>query len=216
MRQAVVMAGGRGTRLAPLTDHCPKPLLPLGDRTILDCILEGLGDRQITISINYLGGMIRTHLGDSVTYVEEIGALGTAGSLALMARPAGAFIVMNGDIITDIDYDDLVNYHDDHCYDMTVAIQRHAIRVKYGVVNISDGRVMRIDEKPKHRFHINAGIYVLEPSVLEYVDGHYDMTDLIDACLSDNLRVGAYVMDCYWRDVGSHYDYKEAQDEKNK
>ena len=222
---AVVMAGGLGTRLKPITDALPKPLIPIGGRPLLDHILTRLhaeGVENIVLSLNHLGHQIREHIGDGsrygtkVDYLTEKKRLGTAGALSLLQpRPRKPFLVMNGDLLTGLSFAKLLQFQREHHYAMVVCVRQHKLQVPYGVAEIRDGQVIALREKPSFQHFINAGIYMLAPSCLEYLpDERYcDMPDLIRLLIANGKRVGAFPIFEYWRDVGTHADLAAAQTE---
>lgn len=225
--QAVIMAGGRGSRLRPLTDDCPKPMLPLGGRPLLEITLQRLKDagiHRVAITTHYLREQIEEHFGNgdglgvALSYVPEDRPLGTAGALASI-ESEGPLLVMNGDLVTTIDYRAMLAQHEREDVDMTVAVRRYEQRVPYGVVECRGMRVHSLAEKPVVGYLVNAGIYLLEPVVLSYVPPgeRYDMTELIGALLADGHPVGAFaIMDSeYWLDVGTPESYQRAQEEVN-
>lgn len=223
---AVVMAGGMGTRLRPLTDTVPKPLIPVAGRPILDHILSRLhaeGIDEVVLSLNHLGDQIRGHIGDGsrygtrVNYLTERKRLGTAGALSLLRpRPLKPFIVMNGDLLTGLSFSKLLKFQHDHNYTMVLCVRQHSLQVPYGVVEIRNGEVASLREKPEYRHFINAGIYVLTPACLGHIpkDRYYDMTDLISTLVTLGERVGVFPIVEYWRDVGTHADLAAAMDEQ--
>ena len=196
----VLMAGGRGIRLLPLTENTPKPLLRIGDRPILEIIIRqfaALGFRRFLISINYLGNMIRehcrdgSHFGVSIDYIEEKSSLGTAVALGLMAdRPARPFIVINGDLLTKLNFGWLVEYHEQMAAEATLAVREYDMQVPFGVVTTSNGLVTAIDEKPVHSFFINGGVYVLNPGVLDLIEPNValDMPELLERIIAAGRR----------------------------
>ena len=221
---AVVMAGGYGTRLLPLTEELPKPMLPIGNRPLMEHIIEQLqqtGIQRVNITTHYLGNKIRNHFGDgrnfgvNINYVEEDKPLGTAGALGLMEKPDKPLLVINGDILTQVDFRAMLNYHRKHNSDLTVGVRQYAFDVPYGVIECDGPFVQRLKEKPKYNFLVNAGIYLLEPSVHPYIpsDQLYDMTDLIESLLADNRTVVSFPIVEYWLDVGQPVDYKKAQED---
>lgn len=223
---AVIMAGGLGQRLRPLTENTPKPMLKVADRPILDHILGSLrqsGIRDVVISVNYLADRIREHIGDgaghdlNVNYVSETKRLGTAGALALLApRPRSAFLVMNGDLLTGVNFASLFRFQKRTGHDLVVCVRRHSTTVPYGVLEIAGGRVVALKEKPTLDFFINAGIYVVEPHCLDLIEpeSHCDMTDLIQKAMDRGFSVGAFPIIEYWRDIGSPEDYARANAER--
>lgn len=222
MPGAVIMAGGMGLRLRPLTQHLPKPMLPVAGKPILEHILDHLrhcGFHDIAISVNYLADHIRNHVGDGrkhrlrVSYVEECNRLGTAGALSLLnPRPAKPFLVMNGDLLTDLDFSGMLQYQRQQGYAMVVGVRNRKFQIPYGVMDIQAGHVISVQEKPSFEHFINAGIYVINPACLAHipVGCRFDMTDLIQALLADGERIGAYPVFEYWRDIGTPEDLQAA------
>jgi NDP-sugar pyrophosphorylase family protein len=221
---AVVMAGGYGKRLLPLTEHVPKPMLPVGDRPLLERTIEQLrrsGIREVTLVTHYLAESIEQHFGDGrsfgvrLTYVQEDNPLGTAGGLKLMKRPIRPFVVINGDILTDLSFETMHDYHRKNDVEITVGVRKYEVNVPFGVVECDDVRITQIKEKPLLTFFINAGIYLLEPSVYDYIpEGQYfNMTDLIQKLLDLGRPVASFPIMEYWLDVGQHADYKQAQED---
>ena len=221
---AVVMAGGRGTRLRPLTENLPKPMLPVGDRPLLELIIEQLceaGIRRVNLTTHYKKDVIARHFGDGqgfgveIQYVEEGEPLGTAGALGLMAPTDKPMLVINGDILTRVDFRAMLDFHREHHADMTVAVRQHEFRVPYGVVESDGVLVTGISEKPVLRHFINAGIYLLDPGACRYIptDQHYDMPDLITRLVEEHRRVVSFPVHEYWLDIGHVEDYQRAQSE---
>ncbi|HEX7948857.1 MAG TPA: nucleotidyltransferase family protein [Candidatus Limnocylindrales bacterium] len=219
---AVVMAGGRGTRLRPLTDRVPKPLLHVGGRPLLDTTLELLAEhaiRHVYLSVNYLAEQVIEHVGDGasrglrVEYLRETEPLGTAGALSLLpAPPAAPLIVMNGDILTRLDLGQLIDFHDAQRAELTMCIRQVSSRVPYGVVDLDEGRVVSITEKPEQQHFVNAGIYVLEPRVLAGLEPgrHKDMTELAQEVGARGGSVAAFPIREYWLDIGQPADFERA------
>lgn len=219
---AVVMAGGFGTRLLPLTSDMPKPMLPLGDRPLLERTIERLRDagiRRVNVTTHYLPEKITGHFGDGkafgveIDYVTEDRPLGTAGGLGLLAETNEPLLVMNGDILCTVDFRDLVAYHRKNQADITVCVRKHDVQIPYGVVECDGPRLVRLKEKPSVSVLVNAGIYLLEPSVRRFIPPgeRFDMTDLIDRLLKARRPVATYLIVGYWLDVGHHDDYRKAQ-----
>lgn len=223
--QAVLMAGGKGMRLRPLTEDTPKPLLKLGDQTILDNVLNGLkssGVGDVVISVNYLGDKIKDHVssnrrdGLNIDFVEESKALGTAGALSLLnPRPRGSFIVMNADLITQIDFKALQRFHAKEGNKFSVCVRKVKETVPYGVVSLSsDARTVScIEEKPEREYLVNAGIYMLEPEIVDLIpeNCYFDMPSLIRKALDAGHKVGAFPIYEYWRDIGRHNEMQAAK-----
>jgi NDP-sugar pyrophosphorylase family protein len=219
---AVIMAGGLGTRLRPLTDRVPKPMLPVGDRPLLELTINRLresGIRRVSITTHYLADQITSHFGDGadfgvdVAYVTEDRPLGTAGALRLMARSTEPVLVINGDVLTRVDYRDMLAYHRQHHAVATVGVKSHELTVPFGVVESDGPRVLRLREKPQLRFLVNAGVYLLEPGVERCIpeDGRFDMTDLIECLLARREPVVMFPIVESWLDIGRPDDYRRAQ-----
>lgn len=218
----VLMAGGLGTRLGELTRNTPKPLLQVGNRPILQTILEcfiSQGFYRFMVSVNYKGELIEEYFGDGsdwgveINYLRENRRLGTAGALALMERaPREPVIVMNADLLTRVDFRQMLDFHSSHGFDATMAVRAYDVQVPFGVVELSDQHVTRLVEKPLQRHFINAGIYVLEPHCVERVPkgDFYDMTTLFTDLLLDHRPVGSFPIHEYWQDVGRPDDFHTA------
>jgi len=218
----VLMAGGLGTRLQPLTDDTPKPMLKVGGRPILEIILQQFreyGFGRFVIALNYLGDQIIDHFGDGsrfgaeITYVRETEPLGTAGALSLLGkRPAEPFFVMNGDLLTKLNFSSLMSFHQACGAPVTVCVREHALTVPFGVAQIAGDYLEALVEKPTYRHLINAGIYVCDPSVLELVPHGRSstMVDLLQALVAQNRRPAAFPIHEYWVDIGQHGDFARA------
>ena len=220
---AVIMAGGYGTRLLPLTEHVPKPMLPVGDRPLLERTIEQLrrsGIRDVNLTTHYLPESIVDHFGDGeafgvrINYSNEDEPLGTAGGLRLLERVNGPFLVINGDILTGVSYQQMIRFHQKHGALMTVGVRVHEIQIPFGVVECEDVRVTELKEKPSLTLLVNAGIYLLEPSACDYIPAgrRFDMTDLIRVLLDEGQVVASFPIIEYWQDVGRHEDYNQAQE----
>ncbi len=218
---AVVMAGGYGTRLRPLTDKVPKPMLPIGDEPLLALTIRQLreaGIRRVSLAMHYKGDVIEKHFGDGrafgveIDYVTEDRPLGTAGALSLVDEPDQPLLVVNGDILTRIDFRSMLHFHRDHAAAMTVGVRLYEVPVPYGVVETDGVDVTAIVEKPVVRHFINAGIYLLDPGVAALIPGNcrYDMPDLITALLAQGRRVVTFPIREYWLDIGKPEDYQKA------
>jgi dTDP-glucose pyrophosphorylase len=219
----VIMAGGQGTRLRPHTENCPKPLLPVGGKPMLEHIIERAkshGFERFVLSIHFLGHMIEEHFGDgsrwgvSIEYVREDIPLGTAGALSLLhPQPDAPFLVSNGDVLTDIHYGDILDFHRRHEASATMAVRLHEWQHPFGVVHTNGVDIVGFEEKPVSRTHINAGIYVLDPAALQTLDaGQYcDMPTLFSRLQERPARTIVYPMHEPWLDVGRADDLARAQ-----
>lgn len=220
-----LMAGGLGSRLKPLTANCPKPLLKVGGKPILESIIESFieqGFKKFYISINYKGEMIEEYFGNGsdwgiqIDYIREDKRLGTAGSLRLLPETnTQPIIVMNGDILTKVDFRNLLDFHLNHEADATLCIREYQLEVPYGVVSIERNRFKGIEEKPKERFPINAGLYVLNPELIDYIpdNTYFDMPELFTILARENREVVVYPIREYWMDIGHMDDYERANGE---
>ncbi len=219
----VIMAGGQGKRLRPLTNNCPKPMMQIGDKPILERTLEylaGFGLSNFIISVNYLEEQIRGHFGDgskwgvNIEYLSEPMQMGTAGALGLIERIIDkSFIVMNGDLLTKVNLHALLDYHKVEGNVATVCVREYDFQVPYGVVCLENNRLTSIIEKPTHRFYVNAGIYVFEPQVLQWVkkSSACDMPDFLeDVLVRSRGNVGCFPIKEYWLDIGRVEDYQRA------
>lgn len=221
----VLMAGGLGTRLQPLTVEYPKPLLSVGGKPILESILEAFveqGFKRFFVSVNYKAEMIREHFGAGerwgvqVEYLHESARLGTAGALSLLTgRPSAPMIVMNGDLLTRINFDNLLQFHAAQDAVATMAVREFELQIPYGVVQLNDSHIVQIEEKPFYRQFVNAGIYVLSAEALQFVPPatHLDMTDLFDRLIKERRRTAAYPIREYWLDVGGLDELERAKRE---
>lgn len=224
--QAVVMAGGEGIRLRPLTDDLPKPMLRVGERPLLEIIIEHLRDtgiKRVNVTTHHRPEKISEHFGDGrdfgveIAYVPEDRPLGTAGGLGLMEAPQETLLVINGDILTQVDFRAMLAYHREQGADLTVAVSQYGLQVPYGVVECEGARVRRVTEKPALRFFVNAGIYLLEPLVHRFIPcgQRFDMTDLIQCLLDDGRSIVSFPIREYWLDIGDLRDYERAQRDAN-
>lgn len=222
----VLMAGGLGARLRPLTETVPKPMLPVGGRPLLETIIrnfETQGFREIFLSVNYKSELIRQHFGDgldfgvSIEYLVEQERLGTAGALSLLPRrPNGPVIVMNGDLLTSINFRQLVDFHREQRAKATMCVREYAFQVPYGVVNTDGAHLVSIVEKPLHNFFVNAGVYVIEPDALDLIrpGEPLDMPQLFERVGKGNAV--AFPIHEYWLDIGRFDDLERAQDDFKK
>jgi NDP-mannose synthase len=224
--RAVILAGGRGTRLRPFTASFPKPLVPVGDTPVVELLIRSLlrhGIRDVTLSLGYLAELVQAYFHQrqrlltnlNLTYVLEVAPRGTAGSLSLVEGLNDTFLVMNGDLLTDLNFNDLVRFHRENGGVMTIATQRRNVKIDFGVLKFDDGGcITDYVEKPEHFYDVSMGVYVYEPSVLRYiVAGEYlDFPDLVLRLLANGQRVCAYVTDALWLDIGRPDDYARAQE----
>ncbi len=221
---AIIMAGGYGTRLRPLTEELPKPMLPVGGRPLLELTLARLreaGIKKVTVTTHYLPEKIMDHFGDGsdfgveISYLAEEEPLGTAGALGLMDPPRGPVLVINGDILTQAAFPAMLEFHREHRAEMTVAVRQYALQVPYGVLECQGHRVCGLQEKPEYKFMVNAGIYILEPTVWALMPkaGRFNMTDLIEKLMAKDRTVVSFPVVEYWLDVGQPGDYRRAQDD---
>jgi len=226
-RRAIVLAGGRGSRLAPYTTVLPKPLMPVGSRPILEILLRQLGAAgldDVTLAVGHLAHLVRAVVGDgsaqgvSVRYHDEEHALGTAGPLASIPDLDGTFLMTNGDVLTTLDFRALVSAHEEAGNALTIATHRRGVRADYGVLHVDGAvgptrRVLGYEEKPELHYTVSMGVYVLEPAAVALLAaGEYcDLPDLVLRLLADGAPVGAYAYDGYWLDIGREDDFRRAQ-----
>jgi len=219
--QAVIMAGGFGKRLRPMTQDLPKPMLPVGGRPVMEHIVEQLKDAGITqvhVTTHYLPEKIKDHFGDGsqfgvdLKYLCEETPLGTAGSLGLMDPPQDTLLVINGDILTRVDFSAMLAFHREQEALITVGVRKYDLAVPYGVVEGEGGFVTRLEEKPTVSLFVNAGVYLLEPLAFRYLPPGkpLDMTDLIQLGLAEGVAVASFPIIEYWLDIGNPADYKRA------
>lgn len=221
----LIMAGGKGTRLRPHTENCPKPMLEVVGKPMLQHIIEKAkvdGFQNFVISLHYLGHMIEEHFGDGskygvrIDYLKEDAPLGTAGCLSLLPNiPELPFIVTNGDVLTDIQYNEFLDYHNRHGASATMAVRQYEIQNQFGVVRTKGVDIDGFEEKPVYRSHVNAGIYVLEPCVLKHLEyqQHCDMPMLFERIKENSGRTIVYPMHEPWLDVGRPEDLIKANSE---
>lgn len=221
-----LMAGGFGTRLYPLTSDCPKPMLKVGDKPILEIILEGFiksGFHRFFISTHYLPDMIRQHFGDgskwgvSIRYIHEETPLGTGGALGLLPHDEidSSVLMMNGDLLTTLDYRGLLDFHHEHGGIATMCVRNYEYQIPYGVIQTDGHRVTAMIEKPTQHHFINAGIYALSPALISTVDPHQriDLPTLLEQQISNGKDVTMFPIHEYWLDIGKMDDFRRAQDE---
>lgn len=224
----VLMAGGLGSRLRPLTNDCPKPLLRVGGKPILEIILERFveeGFQNFFISVNYMADLVRDNFGDgsrwdvSIRYLQEDQRLGTAGGLSLLPEiTEDPVIVMNGDLLTKISFNSLLNFHKDSRASATMCIREHEVRIPYGVVRAESARLIELQEKPVQKIMVNAGVYVLSPEAIRLIpeNQYYDMTELFNRMIELNWHTAIYPIKEYWIDIGRMKDFEMANMEFGK
>ena len=220
--KVILMVGGLGTRLQPLTNDIPKPLLKVGEKPILETIIENFakyGLTNITLCVNYKAEMIENHFGDGSTfgvnieYIYEKKRLGTAGALSLLKDTLEEpFFVMNGDLLTDLNFQHMLNFHTTNQSDATMCLREMELQIQYGVVETKDNDILSLVEKPIHKYFVNAGIYILNPELLQYIpkDKFFDMPTLFEKAIKTNNKVTSYIHHGYWIDIGQLNDYKKA------
>lgn len=220
-----LMAGGYGKRLKPFTDQCPKPMLKVGGKPILQTILESYlaaGFHKFYISVHYMAEAITSYFGDgsrwnaTIRYIEEKYPLGTAGALGLLPTIDNLpLLMMNGDLLTKVDFSHLLSFHEENNSDVTMCVREYDFKVPYGVVETEGRYVTKITEKPVHKFFVNAGIYVLNPDVVQAVNGgmYLDMPDLAENLVNQGRDVSVFPIHEYWLDIGRPDDFARAQEE---
>jgi NDP-sugar pyrophosphorylase family protein len=220
--RAVILAGGKGTRLAPYTSVFPKPLVPIGDMPILQVVIHQLryhGFDHITLSVGYLAALLQTFFQDGsqygvrIDYAVESKPLGTAGPLTGVPGLDDTFLVMNGDILTTLDYAEFVAWHKRNGAAATVAMHKRTVKIDLGVIQLDGGnRIKGYLEKPTYHYNVSMGVYVFEPSVLRYIPAgeYFDFPDLVRRLLSNGEPVAGYPYDGYWLDIGRPDDYEQA------
>jgi len=221
----VIMAGGLGMRLRPLTETLPKPMLSVGGKPLLELIISNLtnqGFGRFTISLNYLGHIVREYFGDGarlnaeIDYVEETEKMGTAGALSLLPeRPQNPFLVMNGDLLTSIRFKSLLDFHAETSPAATMCAREFSMEVPYGVIETQATSLIKIREKPIHNHLVNAGIYVLTPNVLDMLETGIplDMPMLLERLMGAGDKVSVFPISEYWMDIGQAEDLERAQQE---
>lgn len=224
-----LMAGGFGRRLHPYTDTCPKPMLHVGGKPILETIIDNFtqaGFKHFYIAVHYLSSQIKDYFGDGqrwgvdITYVEEHEPLGTAGALGLLPEglPDLPMIIMNGDILTQIDFPRLLNFHNDHHGVATLCVRNYDYQIPFGVVEMKDQRITGIVEKPVHSCFTSAGVYVLNQALVKAVtrEKRLDMPDLLNQKIKQNELVTMFPVHEYWMDIGQKADFLRAQGDFSK
>ena len=223
--KVILMVGGLGTRLRPLTNDVPKPMLDVGNKPILHTIVENFakyGYTDIIMCVNYKSEIIKEYFGNGdkfgvkIEYVLESKRMGTAGALSLLQkRPKDDFFVMNGDLLTNVNFEYLHEYHKDSNACASICVRKYEMQVPYGVVNVRANKVTSIEEKPTQSFFVSAGIYMFSPIVLDFIPKgvFYDMPTLFSELLKQNFAVYPFFIREYWIDIGKMDEYRRANDE---
>ncbi|MDC0335481.1 nucleotidyltransferase family protein [Pseudodesulfovibrio sp.] len=218
----VLMAGGLGQRLRPLTEDCPKPLLSVGGRPVLETIMTQFiehGFNKFYFSVNYRADMIEDHFGDGskfgaiIRYLHEDKRLGTAGALGLLPKlPEEPLFVMNGDVLTRVDFPGMLDFHKERKAQATMAVRSFEMKIPYGVVEVDDHTIVKLAEKPVHQYFVNAGIYVLSPQAVATIppNEYLDMPTLFDQIREDGNPTAAFPIHEYWMDIGQKQDFEQA------
>ena len=223
--RVILMAGGLGTRLRPLTEDTPKPMLKVGNKPILETIIKNFASHgfvNITISLNYKGDIIKDYFKDgsdfgvNIDYIEENSRLGTAGALSLLKdKPNEPFFVMNGDLLTDVNFSNLLDFHSFANANATMCVREYEYQIPYGVVETVDDKITSIIEKPVKKFFVNAGIYVLSPNIFEFIPSNefFDMPTLFNILIEKERKILSFPIHEYWLDIGRIGDFEQAQSE---
>jgi NDP-sugar pyrophosphorylase family protein len=224
--RAVILAGGKGTRLRPFTVNFPKPLVPLNDKPVLEVLIDSLirhGVTDITLTLGHLAELVkayfthRPHLTEAITlrYIVEEEPTGTAGSLSLVPGLNETFLVMNGDLVTDLDFHALIRFHREQRALLTIATHTRRVKIDFGVQECDhNGLVTGYLEKPENTYQVSMGVYVYEPAVLQHIvpGEHLDFNDLVMRLVHKGEPVCTYPADCLWLDIGRPDDYARAQE----
>jgi NDP-sugar pyrophosphorylase family protein len=220
-RHAVILAGGKGTRLRPYTAVLPKPLVPVADRPILELVIRQLargGFTRIDLSVGHLGGLIKAYLDHvdlpddlELRYWWEDEPLGTAGALTRIEDLDEPFLAMNGDVLTTLDFAQLMRFHNGHDAGLTIATHRQSVNIDLGVIESEDGFVMEYVEKPTMRFDVSMGVYVYDPDVLPLIPpGRFDFPDVVKLMLEADRKVAIYTGPGLWFDIGTVGEHERA------
>ena len=217
------MVGGLGSRLGELTANCPKPLLKIGEKPILESIIDNFkihGFKNFFLAVNYRSEMIESHFGDgsdfgvNIQYIREKERMGTSGSLTLF-QPINdlPIFVMNGDLLTHVNFSSLLKHHNDEKFDASTCVRQYDHQIPFGVVELDGLKISKIQEKPIKSFMVNAGIYVLNQSALRLIpeNSYFDMPSLLEKMLQSGNKVGAFPIHEYWLDIGRKDDFEQAE-----
>lgn len=225
--KTIILAGGQGTRLAPYNTIFPKPMMPLGDRAVLDIIIQQLehhGLSDIIISLGYLGELIEAYISNgsphvvkaNISFVREREPLGTVGALSLVPGLHETFMSINGDTLTTLDYTKLLEHHKKSNSMMTIAVNKKDIKINFGVIETDENNcLVKFTEKPQIQYKVGMGVYVYEPEVLKFITPgkKFDFPDLVWKILDAGKKISTYCSNDYWLDLGTHTDYEKAQSE---
>jgi NDP-sugar pyrophosphorylase family protein len=222
MMRAVILAGGKGTRLAPYTTVLPKPLMPIGEMPILEIVIRQLerhGFDDLTLAVGYLAELLMAYCGDGSKFNVKLGysreeqPLGTAGPIALVPELNDTFLVMNGDLLTSLDYTDMLKYHRERGALASIACYQRDVKIDLGVIEVdSDNWVAEYIEKPTYHYSVSMGIYLFEPEILNYIprNQRLELPELVTKLMGQGQRVNVYQFDGYWLDIGRPDDYEKA------
>lgn len=228
LNKVVLMVGGLGTRLRPLTEHTPKPMLKVGNKPILETIIlnfKKYGFTEIILCVSYKAEIIEEYFGDgtsfgvNIKYIHENKRMGTAGALSLLRDELKEdFFVMNGDLLTNVNFEHMMQYHQSNKAISTMGVREYDFQVPYGVVNLDNENIVSIDEKPIHKFFVSAGVYVLSKDVLEYIpdDKFYDMPTLFEKVIEKKKKSISFLIREYWLDIGRLDEFEKANNEYHK
>mgnify|MGYP001322145964 CR=1 FL=1 len=222
----VIMAGGEGMRLRPLTEETPKPMLKVGNKPILQTIIERFkesGYHDIIICVNYKSKKIKEHFKDGkkfgvkIEYVQEKKRMGTAGALSLIKKKfKEPFFVINGDLLTNLDFEKMIDFHINHKSKATMCVSEYNIESPYGEVKLKNENIISIEEKPTHKIFVNAGIYILDPKCIDFIPKKfYDMPSLFKTLIANKYKIISFPLGEYWLDIGRFNDFKKANFEYN-
>ena len=222
--QAVIMAGGEGSRLRPLTEDIPKPMLPIDDKPLLEVMIEQLreaGIHKMNLTTHYKKEVLTEHFKDGkdfgveINYVNEDQPLGTAGALSLLKTGDEPLLVINGDILTRLNFRAMLDFHKKHKAELTVGVRQYDLNIPYGVVECDGEKIKTLSEKPVYNFLVNAGVYLLEPSAHEFIPNsqRFDMTELIERLIKEGRPVVSFPIVEYWLDIGELPQYEQANED---
>lgn len=224
----ILMAGGKGSRLKPLTDDCPKPLLKIGNKPLMETIIDnfrGYGFQKYFIAVNYMADMVESYFGNGdkwdidISYLKEKKKMGTAGALSLLPHlPELPIIIMNSDLLTKVNFRQLLQFHNEHGAVATMCVREYSFQVPFGVAKIDNYELIDVDEKPVQSFYVNAGIYVLNPETLDNIktNDFMDMTNLFKGLRAKGKEISVFPLREYWLDIGRPDDFNKANKEFSK